>query len=309
MRLILGLHNLREFTHGCALTIGNFDGVHLGHQQVLQHLKDKAKALNLPTAVMIFEPQPNEFFNKNTPPARLMRLRDKLKALHQAGIDYVICIRFNQQFAQMSAETFIQNVLVEQLHVKFLSIGDDFHFGAERRGNFELLQRLAPQCGFQVENNHTYDINTLRVSSTAIRQALQQDNLDQAELLLGRQYSVNGRIAHGKKLGRTIGFPTANINLHRLVNPLHGVYAVTLTLDNKSVYQGVANIGFRPTVTGEKKPLLEVHLFDFEGSLYGESVEVAFLQKIRNEQKFESLNALQQQINRDIQQAKKYFLG
>ena len=310
MQLIRGIHNLHAkqagFDRGCALTIGNFDGVHLGHQAVLRHLREKADKLNLPVVVMLFEPQPREYFQGNQAPARLMRLRDKLQALAELGVDAVICVKFDRTFAALSAQQFVQDWLVERLKVKFLSIGDDFRFGAERLGNFALLQQVGNAHGFVVEDNRTYLLDKQRISSTAIRNALANDDLLLAQSLLGRPYRILGKVVHGQKLGRTIGFPTANIRLHRQVNPVKGVYAVKVRLKNGEIFTGVANIGQRPTVNGVKQ-LLEVHLFDFNRNLYGQAIEVEFCQKIRNEIKFPSVEALTAQIQQDAQVARNYF--
>ena len=306
MQLIRSLHHLQQDFQGCALTIGNFDGVHLGHQAVLGHLREKADELNLPMAVMLFEPQPSEYFMREQAPARLMRLRDKLYYLAQAGVDYVICIKFDRTFAQQTANEFIQDWLVKKLKVKFLSIGDDFRFGAERLGDFALLQQAGKQFGFTVEDNHSFCLDEQRISSTIIRRALAEDDLQQAESLLGKPYQIWGKVVHGKKLGRTIGFPTANIRLQRQVNPIKGVYAVKVRLKNEEILQGVANIGQRPTVNGVKQ-LLEVHIFDFDRDLYGQNVAVEFCHKIRNEIKFPSVEVLKSQITNDVETAKQYF--
>lgn len=308
MQLIRSIHNLTSQFDRCALTIGNFDGVHLGHQAVLRHLREKAKALNLPTVVMLFEPQPREYFMGDKAPARLMRLRDKLHYLAKEGVDYVICVKFNRTFAALKADEFIQ-LLVQRLKVKFLSLGDDFRFGANRHGNFHVLRQMGQQFGFQVEKNSSFNCGDVRVSSTAIREALAQDNLTLAEQLLGKAYSISGRVAHGNKLGRTIGFPTANILLQRRINPIHGVYAVKVKLshyDNGTFYDGVANIGRRPTINGVKQ-LLEVHIFDFQQDIYSYPLEVVPCYKIRNEIKFPSFDALKIQIQQDVKDAKQYF--
>ncbi|MGV6987598.1 bifunctional riboflavin kinase/FAD synthetase [Testudinibacter sp. P80/BLE/0925] len=307
MQLIRGIYNLPLLPQGCALTIGNFDGCHLGHQQILAHLKQKARQLGLPTVVMLFEPQPNEFFSAENAPARLMRLRDKLMFLQQAAIDYVLCIRFNRTFASLSAERFIQDYLVNKLQVKFLSIGDDFQFGAQRQGNFQTLLHAGKQFGFTVENNDSFALHAQRISSTLIRKALADDDLALAETMLGKPYSIRGRVAHGKKLGRTIGFPTANIHLHRQVNPIQGVYAVEIIDKYGQQHFGVANIGNRPTVDGGTRPLLEVHIFDFQRAIYGEPLEVVLRHKLRNEIKFADFEQLKQQIANDVQTAKDFF--
>lgn len=313
MQLIRGIHNLAQFPallHGCVLTIGNFDGVHLGHQQILARLSAQSQALNLPSVVMIFEPQPREFFAKKSEkptasPARLMRLRDKWHALCQANVDYVLCVHFDEKFASLDPHDFIQRLLVEQLNVKYLSVGDDFCFGAKRRGNFTTLQKAGKQFGFMVEDSHSHKLGKERISSSLIRDALAQDDLALAEKLLGKPYQIRGRVAHGNKLGRTIGFSTANIMLNRLVTPIQGVYAVQVeTPDGK--FNGIANVGNRPTINGTK-PLLEVHIFDFKGDLYGKAIAVNFLHKVRNETKFESFEALKLQIEQDVETVRKYF--
>ena len=308
MRLIRGIHNLPTLLRqqGCALTIGNFDGVHLGHQAVLRHLRAKADALGLPMVVMLFEPQPSEYFLAQKAPARLMRLRDKLYYLAQAGVDYVFCVKFDRTFAALSAQQFIADWLAAHLQVKFLSIGDDFRFGAKRAGDFALLQRAGAQFGFTVEDNRSFRLDNQRISSTAIRQALANDDLVGAEKLLGKPYRIFGRVIHGHKLGRTIGFPTANISLHRQVNPVKGVYAVKVRLKNDEIFCAVANIGKRPTVNGVKQ-LLEVHLFDFDRDLYGQNVQVEFCYKLRNEIKFPSFERLKAQITRDAEVARAFF--
>lgn len=306
MQLIRGLHNASRVLQGCALTIGNFDGVHLGHQAVLRHLRQKADELNLPMAVLLFEPQPREYFMGEHAPARLMRLRDKLHYLQQAHVDVVIVAKFDRTLANQPAEEFIEKGLVEQLKVKFLSIGDDFQFGANRRGNFAMLQQAGKRFGFVVEDNHSFCLDEQRISSTAIREALAKDDLALAESLLGKPYRIFGRVIHGNQLGRTIGFPTANIRLHRQVNPVKGVYAVKVRLKSGEIFNGVANMGKRPTINGMVQ-LLEVHLFDFAQNIYGEQVEVEFCHKIRNEIKFPSFDALKAQIEQDVETAKGFF--
>ncbi|QGM80213.1 bifunctional riboflavin kinase/FAD synthetase [Otariodibacter oris] len=304
MQLIRGIHNLTRhpiLANGCVLAIGNFDGVHLGHKHILKRLLDKSKHLSLPSVVMLFEPQPREFFARNnqnvTAPARLMRLRDKLYYLREMGIDYVICLRFNAKFAEQSPEQFVQNILVEKLNVKYLSVGDDFRFGKNRQGDFQFLNKVGAEFGFQVDNSNSYCLDGLRISSSLIRDALKNDDLDLVEKMLGKPYSIRGRVAHGNKLGRTIGFPTANIMLNRLVIPIQGVYAVSIKTDEGDFF-GVANVGNRPTINGTK-PILEVHIFNFSQAIYGESIEVSFLKKIRSEIKFESFEALKNQIEQD----------
>ena len=306
MQLIRGRSKVSQCLSSCVLTIGNFDGVHLGHQAILRHLRQKADELNLPMAVMLFEPQPREYFLGDKAPARLMRLRDKLHYLKQAGVDVVIIAKFDRTFADLPAQQFIKDWLVRKLNVKFLSIGDDFKFGANRQGNFALLQQAGEQFGFVVEDSRSFCLDELRISSTAIREALANDDLTLAEKLLGRPYRILGRVIHGNELGRTIGFPTANIRLHRQVNPVKGVYAVKVRLKSGAFFNGVANIGTRPTINGVNQ-LLEAHLFDFQGDLYGQWLDVELCHKIRNEMKFPSFDDLKAQIAQDVETAKNVF--
>jgi len=306
MQLIRGLHNLNLQHQGCALTIGNFDGLHLGHQEILNRLQSVAKERNLSTCMMSFEPLPQEYFCKDKAPARLYRLREKWCALQGTDIDYFLCSKFNHQLADLSADDFIQNILVKQLNVKYLLVGDDFRFGNKRSGDFELLKRSGEKYGFEVHNSPSHCYLNERISSTRIRQALLDNQLELAEQMLGRPYQICGRIAHGDKRGRTIGFPTANIKLHRHATAVHGVYAVHMTGENNLSANGVANIGKRPTVDGHNLQL-EVHLFDFEGDLYGQQVCVEFKDKIRDEKRFDSFDDLKLQIIKDSEQAKLFF--
>jgi len=309
-KIIRGFYNLPSPADvrggGCVATIGNFDGVHLGHQAVLNQLAMKGDALGLPVVVVTFEPQPNEFFSPDNAPARLSRFREKIEALRCYAIQQICVLRFNRKLAQMTAQDFIQQLLVTGLKVRYLVVGDDFKFGKDRQGNFALLQQAGKEHGFQVVNMHTFSIENKRVSSTQIRRALEMGDLIQAEKLLGRPYRMSGRVAHGDKRGRTMGFPTANIHLHRRKVPLSGVYAVQLFGIEGEPVQGVANVGLRPTV-GAERALLEVHLFDFKREIYGEHVQVHFLRKLRDEQKFKNLDALIAQIDLDCQQARLYF--
>ncbi|WP_199609397.1 bifunctional riboflavin kinase/FAD synthetase [Flocculibacter collagenilyticus] len=302
MELIRGIHNIKPYHRDCVLTIGNFDGVHQGHCRVLKNAKNEAKKLNLPLTVMVFEPQPQELFSPANAPARLYRLRDKYTHLSAMGVDRLLCVNFNHRFAAMTAENFIQNLIVNKLGVKFLIVGDDFRFGKGRGGDFNMLNQAGESLGFDVKSTTSYRLDDCRVSSTAIRTALLNDQLDFAEAMLGRPYSIAGRVAHGDKKGRTIGFPTANIHLKRCVSPVNGVYAVEVKLGNRCI-KGVANIGNRPTVAGIRQQL-EVHLFNFNDDIYGCRLEVILRHKLREEQKFESFNALKEQIALDVLNAK-----
>ncbi len=307
MELIRGQHNLRPRHRGCVATIGNFDGVHLGHQAILNQLAEEATRLRLPRLVITFEPQPQEFFAGPTaPPARLMRLREKLLALDGLGIERVLCLEFDHRLAAMPAPTFIDELLVNRLGIRYLVVGDDFRFGHRRAGDFALLVEAGQRHGFEVADNHSYILNGERVSSTRIRQALGQGDLELAARLLGRPYDMCGRVAHGDRRGRTIGFPTANIHLHRRVTPVYGVYAVLLSGPALRPWPGIANVGRRPTVQGTRDQL-EVHLLDFQADLYGKHVKVDFLHYLRPEQRFESLDALRRQIQQDEYAARAYF--
>ena len=303
MELIRGINNILPAHHGCVLTIGNFDGVHRGHAEVISKLVKKAKMLNVPATLMTFEPQPQEMFRGDNAPARLSTLRDKIVLLEELGIDRLVCINFNAKFAEMSADDFIDKLLVKALGVKYLVVGDDFCFGKERKGSFEMLRASGEKHQFAVVSTQSFVLGDKRVSSTEIRELLAKGQMEQARRLLGHPFTLSGRVAHGEEIGRTLGFPTANIALKRQVSPVRGVFAVKLYWDNSDVYDGVANVGFRPTVNGQKCQL-EVHIFDFDGDLYGRNVEVELVAKIRDEQPFQSLDALKKQINNDADKAK-----
>ena len=306
MKLIRGLHNLKQPLQACVATIGNFDGVHLGHQHVIKQLKAVAEIKNQPTVVLLFEPQPVEFFIPQQAPRRLARLRDKIKQMSEVGIDYLVCLQFNRKFASLTAEEFVTKILVERLNIKHLVIGDDFCFGKNRTGDFEYLKQCGQQLGFDVENTHTLMIDNERVSSTRIRECLANDDMLSTRQLMGRPYTLSGKVAHGKKLGRELGFPTINLKMGNRPLAVHGIFAVLVKgLDNR-VLRGVASIGTRPTVNGTGT-ILEVYIMNFSEQIYGRCVDVEFLHKIRNEEKFDSLNALTVQINQDINLAQEYF--
>ncbi len=307
MRLIRGLNHLEPLRDGCVLTIGNFDGLHLGHQLVIEKLAQHGRRLSLPTVAMIFEPQPLEYFLGDHAPSRLTRLREKAIQFAKLPIDELLVLPFNRCLADCDADHFIRDILVKRLQVKHLVVGDDFHFGKARRGNFALLQHRGQEYGFAVEDSHSFEIAGLRVSSTLIRDALGEGHLEQAKLMLGRDYSVCGRVAHGDKRGRELGFPTANVRMFRKNTPIVGVFAVTMTGLNGNEYQGVANVGTRPTFNGGAKVVLETHLFNFNQDIYGSYVDVHFKIKLRDETRFASLIELKQQIHQDVAQAKQYF--
>lgn len=304
-----GLHNVHARHRGNVVTIGGFDGVHLGHQAILQQVVDQAKKANLPSLVMIFEPQPHEYFAGEKAPARLMRLGEKVEALFAAGIDRVFCLPFNRYLSELSAEDFIQTVLVDALDARYLVVGDDFRFGCGRKGNYALLQSAGKQQNFEVTDTATYILDGKRVSSTRIRDVLNTGDFDAVTLLLGKPYTISGRVVKGQQLGRQLGAPTANVHLHRYRSPLSGVFVVSTALANGEVLPGVANVGVRPTVGGSSKPILEVHLFDRSDDIYGQQIIVEFQHKIREEKRFDSVELLKQQIQKDIQQARLYLLS
>ncbi|TBW06574.1 bifunctional riboflavin kinase/FAD synthetase [Azotobacter chroococcum subsp. isscasi] len=308
MQLVRGLHNLRPQHRGCVVTIGNFDGVHRGHQAILARLRERATELGLPGCVVIFEPQPREFFAPDSAPPRLTRLREKLELLAAEGVDRVLCLAFNRRFCQLSAQAFVQSVLVDGLGVRHLEVGDDFRFGCDRAGDFAFLRQAGAAEGFTVEAAVTVEVDGLRVSSTRLRAALHHGDLPLAERLLGRPFSLCGRVLHGQKLGRQLGTPTANVQLKRRRVPLGGVYLVSTELDGRC-WPGVANIGVRPSVAGDGRAHLEMHLLDFAGDLYGRHLRVTFHHKLRDEERFSSLEALKTAIDADIAAARAYWQG
>ncbi len=296
-------HGSLERARGrCALTIGNFDGVHRGHRALIDRVAAKAAELDLTSCVLTFEPHPREFFAPQAAPARLSRLRDKLELLAAAAVQHVHVARFNARFAALSAQRFIEEVLVRALGTKWLLVGRDFRFGEHRAGDFSALQAAAPRHGFDLESMPDVLWDGVRVSSSAVRAALQAGDLRSAERLLGHPYTISGRVAHGAKLGRALGFPTANIVLRR-PPPLSGIFVV----EAGAFGRGVASVGRRPTINPVPVPLLEVHLFDHHGDLYGEHLRVRFLEKLRDEEKYEGLEALKQAIARDARRARGYF--
>lgn len=308
MELIRGLHNLRPRHLGCVLTIGVFDGVHIGHQALLERLAVLGEDFNLPSVLMIFEPQPQEVLPFMVTPARLTPFREKMRALMHTSVDRVLCARFDKRFAQLSAEDFIDEILVRGLGAKHVVVGDDFRFGHEAVGNTEMLREKGALHGFEVHRRDTYRVAGDRVSSTRIRNVLALGQMDTAAELLGRPYAISGRVRFGRQLGRTIGFPTANVALKRRVSPLSGVFAVAARLRGEDrVLRGVANIGVRPTVDGETR-LLEVHFFDLDEDLYGKYMRVEFLSKLREERRFESLDALKAQIKSDADDARAFLV-
>jgi riboflavin kinase/FMN adenylyltransferase len=288
----------------CALTIGNFDGVHRGHRALIERVCAKARELELTSCVLTFEPHPREFFDPQAAPARLTRLRDKLELIDAVGVERVHVARFDRRFASLPAQRFVEEVLVKGLATRWLLVGRDFRFGARRAGDFGALAAEGGRHDFEVESMADVVFDGARVSSSAVRAALAAGDIASAERLLGHAYTISGRVAHGAKLGRSLGFPTANIVLRR-PPPLSGIFVVEVD----GFGPGVASIGRRPTVNPVPLPLLEVHLFDWERELYGEHLRVRFLKKLRDEQKYDGLDALREAIARDARQAREYFVN
>lgn len=306
MELVRGRHNLERRHHGCAATIGNFDGVHRGHQAVLADLRSVADELALPATVITFEPYPREFFAPERAPARLTRLRDKLPLFAARGVDRTLCLGFNAELASMSAERFVRELLVDGLGVRFLMVGDDFRFGQGRTGDYSMLREQGRRWGFRVTRMRTVSDGGERISSTRIREALARGDLASAERLLGRPYAVEGRVARGDALGRELGWPTANLRFPRRRPPLQGIYTVRVDGAGLQGWPGVASLGTRPTVDGTDYRI-EVHLLDFDRDLYGRRIRVHFLEWLRDEARFDSLEALREQIARDVDEARRRF--
>ncbi|WP_434772604.1 bifunctional riboflavin kinase/FAD synthetase [Pseudomonas entomophila] len=306
MQLVRGLHNLRPEHRGCVATIGNFDGVHRGHQAILARLRERGQALGLPTCVVVFEPQPREYFAPDSAPPRLSRLRDKLALLAEAGIDRVLCLPFNRRLSQLDARQFVETILVDGLGARHVEVGDDFRFGCDRAGDFDFLVKAGQRHGFSVEAAETIEQDGMRVSSTQVRKALAAGDFELAARLLGRPYQISGRVLHGQKLARQLGWPTANVQLKRRRVPLVGVYLTSAVIDGKA-WPGVANIGVRPSVAGDGRPHLEIHLLDYAGDLYGRRLTVEFHHKLREEQRFASLEALKSAIDADVAAARAHW--
>ena len=306
MQLIRNFNTRTATPEGAVATIGTFDGVHRGHQVILEKLQVRSRELGLPSMVVTFEPSANEFFLGSHAPARLTNFREKFRLIEMTGIDRFVCLSFNQALATMHADTFIRDILVTRLNIRHLTIGDDFHYGHDRKGDYELLKNLSVNLGFNVENTESVVINRERVSSSSIRDYLAEGRLDQAAQLLGRSYSMSGRVIRGDQRGRVLGFPTANVPIKRRFSPVSGVFAVKVRLENGVDGLGVANVGHRPTVAGTRTQI-EVHVFDFSQDIYGTYLSIFFCKKIRNEKKFNSLEELKNQIQLDAESAREFF--
>ena len=300
------LRHSYSLSQGCVATIGSFDGIHRGHAALLQLLVVEAKQRHLPSVVILFEPQPREFFAPEQAPVRLTSLREKLRLLKKFDIDYVVCLRFNSKLAQLQATDFVLEILVKQLQVKYILIGDDFRFGKQRLGDFTLLQTMGAQYNFTVASMHTLQEDNERISSTMIRESLVQGDLAKAQRALGHPFHLSGRVRRGAGRGRQWGFPTANVAVPRYGLPLSGVFVVRVNSNQLKSHPAVANIGTRPTVDGTRT-VLEVLLLDFNDDLYGQRLEIEFLQKLRDEKKFDTVELLLAQIAKDVEEGKEFF--
>tara|TARA_R110001606_G_scaffold278690_3_gene427166 strand:+ start:2203 stop:3162 length:960 start_codon:yes stop_codon:yes gene_type:complete len=313
MQVIEKTDGFRDLQPGCVATIGKFDGVHTGHQLILQQLRSKATELGLPSMVILIEPHPEEFFAKQPQdcPARLSELEEKLALLEEQGVDFVFKLRFDEHLQKQRAQDYIESMLIKGLGVACLIIGNDFRFGNQRKGDFALLKEYGERFGFELIESASCIHNGIRISSTYVREQLQKGDFELVELLLNRPYAISGTVVKGQQLGRDLGFPTCNVRLNRKNLPLHGVYACDVKVDNidmaERLLKGAANIGYRPTVSEGSKAILEVHLLDFDSDIYGERITVIFRHKIREERKFESLQALQTCIAIDVQTVREFF--
>ncbi|MFK7795136.1 MAG: bifunctional riboflavin kinase/FAD synthetase [Gammaproteobacteria bacterium] len=305
MILLRGSNELARVDQPTIATIGNFDGFHLGHQEIINFVISKSAQQKAKSVLISFEPSPKEFFAGAKAPARIYQIRKKIELADQFGFDYFACLHFNKALASMSAVDFVQKILHDSLQVKNLVVGDDFKFGHQRSGDIDLLRDMGTSLGFEVEDQSTILHEHSRVSSTLIREKLDKGEFENAATLLGRPFSMSGYVFHGDKKGRTIGFPTANILIRRKVSPIKGVFAVSAS-QYHSKWQGVANVGNRPTVNGQRLQL-EVHLFNCQENLYGKRLDVQFHTKLRDEIKFPSFEALKHQITIDVTKAQHYF--
>lgn len=304
MRFCRGLVNWPDHIPATVAAIGNFDGLHLGHQQLLNALKKQSEKWQVPSVVVLFEPHPKEFFCQDNPPARLLSLREKLELLAQAEVDWVLCLRFNQDFSNLSAAQFVDQIIENKIKIKELIVGEDFGFGHQRCGSIELLKQHEAKGEFSLQVIPDYIFQEEKVSSTRVRSEMMSGNFAQVKVLLGRPYRISGKVIFGAQRGRQLGFPTANIALKRRISPVHGVYAVVVILSDGRRQNAVVNVGTRPTFCGHQF-FLEAHLFDWDQKLYGQRISIEFIEKIRDEQRFSSVAELSAQIQKDILAAKK----
>ena len=305
MQFLRGLHNIPSSLKGTVLTIGNFDGVHVGHQALLRELKRLSAQYQVPSVLITFEPSPAEFFLKEKAEPRLMLFREKYPVIQSMGIDYLLCLPFNKSLSEFSALDFIQYILVEHLKIKAVVVGDDFHFGKKREGDFLFLKKWSEHFNFTAQQLPALLEDQQRISSSRIRKALQKGNFEEAQHLLGRLYTLSGRVIEGKKEGKKLGFPTANINLHRKSPPFSGIFAVMVEGLDK-IYPGAAYIR-HTTAMNSTSVLLEVHLLNFHENIYGKRIEVKFLKKIRDDQSFSSFGQVKHQIQKDVKIIQVFF--
>jgi len=292
-----------QVVDGSVVTIGAFDGLHLGHRRLLEQVLAESRRSGLPAVVMSFEPTPKEFFSADKPPARLMRFREKFEALDEAGIDLFFCPRFDEHMKNVDAATFIRVLLIHRLNMRHLVIGDDFHFARRREGNLQQLERAAGALEFTIQQVSSVFVDDERVSSTVIRDALWQGKMARAERLLGHPYRMSGRVVPGQRLGRDLGYPTANVHIKRRQSAVMGIFAVRVSGVAEQPLDAVASVGTRPTFAGTK-PVLEVHIFDFDQDIYGRYIHVDFVARLRDEEKFDSVEALVEQMHLDSAQAR-----
>jgi len=307
MEFVRGLHNLRPRHRGCVITIGNYDGLHLGHQAMLKQLRVRASEFGVPACVMSFEPTPREYLASigvaPVAPGRLSRLREKMDNLAAYGVDRFVCVRFDEHMRAKPPTAFVEDILTNGLGIRWIVVGNDFRFAQAREGTTALLRELGPKLGFGVDEVPPYLVNGERVSSSLVRAALAASDMDRATQLLGRPYRMSGKVIAGQKLGRTLGFPTANLALHRRIVPMMGVFAVRVSGAGLNNAAGVANLGTRPVVNGID-PLLEAHVFDYSGNLYGKNLHVDFIARLSDELPFPSLDALVVQMEKDAAEAR-----
>lgn len=307
MEIIRGEHNIRHRHRGCVATIGNFDGVHRGHQAVIDALRGKARACSAKSTVVVFEPQPAEYFARAAPPARLTRLREKAELFAQLGIEQLLVLHFDQHMASRPADEFVRRCLIDGLGIRGLIVGDDFKFGSHRSGDFSLLRSFAATHDFAIDRAESFIAAGERVSSTSIRALLKDGRIREVVPLLGRRYFVSGRVVHGQKKGREMGFPTANLDLHRCATPLSGIFAASVRGLGGAPLPAIAYVGKRPIVNGTRE-VLEVHLFDFNCDIYGRYLQVDFVDKIRDDLPFTDFESLSRQIDLDCTAARRALL-
>jgi riboflavin kinase / FMN adenylyltransferase len=303
MEFIRGLLNLHERQRGCAVTIGTYDGVHLGHQALLRRLKEHAARLALPTVVLTFEPTPREYLAPDAPPARLTSLRERWRILEDMDLDALLLLRFGERLRNLSGEAFA-GLLAQDIGARTVVVGHDFRFGCNGEATAPMLVDAGKRLGFAVDIVPPVTLDGARVSSSGVREALKRSDFALAERWLGRPYSMQGRVVHGQRLGRDLGFPTANLRIERRRTPLQGIFAVRVHGVETTPLRGVASLGTRPTVGGIQT-LLEVHVFDFSADLYGREIEVEFVAKLRDEENYPTLDALVAQIHRDVAEARR----